>query len=242
MPFWLIKARSGCHTASARVVGGTPGTSGSGAQSVASMVAAMRQATKRNARRQPRLRGDQHQHRARQHGRRAVAEGRGRGGQCPLARRNRIDPIRIDHDVLRCGQERHQNRDGTEQRQSCRRGTEAHDADANGERCLKHQNPTAAPAQEWRQVAVEERRPQEFEDVGQCHQREYADGLDAQCPSDASHACREKLVRLNGSPEAKLIKQDRQSCACRPAPAAGWAWRDSVKARAVCRDDAHRAR
>jgi hypothetical protein len=51
----LSKARKGSQTASANVRGGRPGTSGSGAQIVAAMVAAMRQATKRKARRQPRL-------------------------------------------------------------------------------------------------------------------------------------------------------------------------------------------
>ncbi len=42
---------------------------------------------------------------------------------------------------------------------------------------LKDHDPTAAPAEKGRQVAIEQGRPQEFEDVGQTHERVEADGL-----------------------------------------------------------------
>ena len=74
MPLALNSSRSGCQTASIRVRGGWVGIRGGGAQKVMNNVAAMSTATNKKATAPAEMAGNDHEHGAGQHRRRAVAE------------------------------------------------------------------------------------------------------------------------------------------------------------------------
>ena len=81
MPFSPSRSRSGCQTASARVRGGWPGVCGSGAQNVANRVSGHETGHEQKRETPAEVAGDDHEHGAREHRRRAIAEGARRGGQ-----------------------------------------------------------------------------------------------------------------------------------------------------------------
>ena len=211
-PFWLSNSCRGSHTASARVGGGCPGTSGSGAQSVASMVAAMRNATIKKAKRQPAAaptRGSSHAAISTSTAPAsiaadAIAEGGGRGGERPFARRNHIDAVGIEHDILRGGQESDQQRHGAEHVGFLRRRAESHDPDAKSPgtpgtpKSSRGAGPTTAAG-----IGRAAAPTRNLKMYGRPASPNMPMVL-MSSPADASQACKVNPVRLKGNPEAKL--------------------------------------
>src|SRR5437879_4297051 len=86
--------------------------------------------------------------------------------------------VRVEHDVLRGGQERHGERERGEEEGRLFRRNRPHAGDREQQRSLRGEKPPASPAEQRDAVAVHQRRPQELVDVRLADEREPADRLD----------------------------------------------------------------
>ena len=88
-------------------------------------------------------------------------------------------PERVDGDVLGCGEEGHGDGQRTDGGQVRLRRQPAEQRDAGQQGQLADEHPAAPAAESQAEpVAVAQRRPGEFPDVGELHQRQQADGLE----------------------------------------------------------------
>jgi hypothetical protein len=125
------------------------------------------------------VRPDQ-RHAAGEDHREAVPHHEQRRADAALARRQQVDAVGIDDDVLRRADEGHQHAQSREEGQRQRGRDVGQREQRHGQQGLREHDPAAATPEQRQVDAIHQRRPQELEGVGDADQREEADGRHVQ--------------------------------------------------------------
>ncbi len=110
-----------------------------------------------------------------QPGNRAIAEIGHRGGRSALLGRNRVRPVSVDGDVLRCRQEHDQRRNGDDGRISELRILGGQERQGARHQNLCQEDPAATSSEQRNRESVHQRRPENLQQIRQCDVRAESD-------------------------------------------------------------------